>query len=184
MAKGFTKDGKFRPTGNNGRTSSRVKSTTTGTEIRQQERKRKEKNSLRISNSRSDNRFFSDHDFVLTIKNDTTEEQIQIDVEIGDSGFKIITEREEILFNTDGEKIDDFSDEPLAQSLRISNSRSDNSFFSDHAFVLTLKNDTTEEDVNIEFEIEDNGFKVITEREELLFNIDGFQVDSLDEDDE
>ncbi len=32
MAKGFTKDGKFRPTGNNGRKSSREKTTSTGIE--------------------------------------------------------------------------------------------------------------------------------------------------------
>ncbi len=175
MAKGFTdSNGKFRPTGNSGRTSSREKSTETSG------MKMKGRNSVRISNANRDNRFFSDHAFVLTLKNETGDD-IPIEFEVEDKGFKIITESEEVFFNFDGEKVD-LLDEEIERDVRISNSRSDNRFFSDHEFVLTMKNDSTGEDVNVDVEVEDTAFKIITEREELYFNFDGEMVDFPDED--
>jgi len=146
LAKGFKdSSGKFHPTGNNG-TSSREKSVeTSGMKMKNRI------NSVRISNSNRDNRFFSDHAFVLTLKNDMFDlwkEDIPIEFEVEDRGFKIITESEELNFNFDGEKVD-FLDEEFEADVRISNSRSDNRFFSDHAFVLTMKNDSTGEDVGV-----------------------------------
>jgi len=185
MVKGFKKDGIFRPTVNRGSSSKEKSIETSGMKMKNK------KESVRVSNSNRDNSFFSDHAFVLTLKNDTTDEDIPIEIETEDNGFKIITEFEELFFDMNGVKVDSLDDENDDDDndddddqggLRISNSRADNRFFSDHAFVLTMKNDSTEEDVNVEFEVEDKGFKIITENEELLFKFNGERVDFFEDD--